>query len=52
MVMQFREMVPISKEELKISCGATWYEKLMALLNQAFGEQVLVAAGISEKMVA
>ncbi|KAM0065257.1 hypothetical protein Hdeb2414_s0003g00112641 [Helianthus debilis subsp. tardiflorus] len=48
-VMQTREMGPIPKEELKIPRGATWYEKLKALPNQAFGEHVLVAAGMSDK---
>ncbi|MFS7912970.1 hypothetical protein Hanom_Chr02g00136171 [Helianthus anomalus] len=49
MVMQFRDSVPIVREDLKISRDAAWYEKLMALPNQAFGEQVLVAAGMSDK---
>ncbi|KAF5783487.1 hypothetical protein HanXRQr2_Chr11g0508521 [Helianthus annuus] len=48
-VMQFREMGSIPKEELKIPRDATWYKKLKALPNQAFGEQVLVAAGMSDK---
>ncbi|MFS8022492.1 hypothetical protein Hanom_Chr16g01440051 [Helianthus anomalus] len=37
------------RTEVKISRGAMWYEKRMALPNQAFGEQVLVATGRSDK---
>ncbi|KAJ0770193.1 hypothetical protein HanPI659440_Chr07g0254401 [Helianthus annuus] len=47
MVMQFRDIGSIPKEDLKIPRGAAWYEKLMALPNQAFGEQVLVAAEVA-----
>ncbi|MFS7952846.1 hypothetical protein Hanom_Chr07g00611701 [Helianthus anomalus] len=46
MVMQFQDSVLIAKKDLKIPHGAAWYEKLLALPNQAFGEQVLVAAGM------
>ncbi|KAJ0615428.1 hypothetical protein HanIR_Chr02g0073991 [Helianthus annuus] len=38
MVMQFRDSAPTVKEDLKIPRGAAWYEKLVALPNQAFGE--------------
>ncbi|KAF5822974.1 hypothetical protein HanRHA438_Chr01g0033961 [Helianthus annuus] len=49
MVMQFRRMGPIPKEEMKVPHGVAWYENLMALPNRVFGEQVLVAAGMSDK---
>ncbi|MFS7970680.1 hypothetical protein Hanom_Chr09g00823801 [Helianthus anomalus] len=49
MVMQFRGMGLIPKEEIKVSHGMTWYENLMALPNQVFSEQVLVATGMSDK---
>ncbi|KAJ0502061.1 hypothetical protein HanRHA438_Chr11g0510411 [Helianthus annuus] len=48
-VMEFRDPEPIPKEDMKIPRGASWYEKLLALPNQAFGEQVLVVAGMSER---
>ncbi|MFS7968846.1 hypothetical protein Hanom_Chr09g00802311 [Helianthus anomalus] len=38
---RFRAMGPISKEDMVIPHGATWYEGLMALPNWVFGEQVL-----------
>ncbi|KAM0067093.1 hypothetical protein Hdeb2414_s0002g00056861 [Helianthus debilis subsp. tardiflorus] len=47
--MELRDSAAIPKEDMKILCGAAWYEKLMALPNQVFGEQVLVAAGMSVK---
>ncbi|MFS7953831.1 hypothetical protein Hanom_Chr07g00623201 [Helianthus anomalus] len=34
---------------MKVSRGVAWYENLMALPNRVFGEQVLVAAGMSNK---
>ncbi|KAM0026036.1 hypothetical protein Hdeb2414_s0020g00553451 [Helianthus debilis subsp. tardiflorus] len=49
MVMQFRDSAPIAKEDLKIPRGAAWYEKLLALPNQAFSEQVLVTVGMSDR---
>ncbi|MFS7903002.1 hypothetical protein Hanom_Chr01g00018501 [Helianthus anomalus] len=49
MAMQFRDMGSIPKEDLKIPRDAAWYEKLMVLPNQAFGEHVLVAAGMSDR---
>ncbi|KAJ0694925.1 hypothetical protein HanPI659440_Chr15g0614361 [Helianthus annuus] len=47
--MEFRDLATIPKEDMKIPRGATWYEKLMVLPNRVFGEQVLVAAGMSDK---
>ncbi|MFS7997204.1 hypothetical protein Hanom_Chr12g01138921 [Helianthus anomalus] len=47
--MKFRDSAPIQKEDIKIPRGAAWYEKLLALPNEVFGEQVLVAAGMSDK---
>ncbi|MFS7912594.1 hypothetical protein Hanom_Chr02g00131791 [Helianthus anomalus] len=41
--------MPIHKEEMKVPRGAAWYENLMALTNRFFGEQVLLAAGMSDK---
>ncbi|MFS7937931.1 hypothetical protein Hanom_Chr05g00433551 [Helianthus anomalus] len=49
MAMQFRAMGPIAKEHMAISRGTTWYENLMALPNLVFGEQVFVAAGMSDR---
>ncbi|MFS7937938.1 hypothetical protein Hanom_Chr05g00433621 [Helianthus anomalus] len=49
MAMQFRAMGPIAKEHMAISRGTTWYENLMVLPNLVFGEQVLVAAGMSDR---
>ncbi|MFS7918553.1 hypothetical protein Hanom_Chr03g00202531 [Helianthus anomalus] len=37
MEMQFRWLGPVPKEELKVPCDATWYEKLLALSNRVFG---------------
>ncbi|MFS7920976.1 hypothetical protein Hanom_Chr03g00231191 [Helianthus anomalus] len=47
--MDFRDPTPIPKETLKIPKGVAWYGKLSALPNRTFGEQVLVAAGMSDK---
>ncbi|KAF5781563.1 hypothetical protein HanRHA438_Chr11g0497671 [Helianthus annuus] len=47
--MEFRDPEPIPKENLKIPKGTTWYERLKSLPNQAFGEQVLVVACMSDK---
>ncbi|KAJ0441463.1 hypothetical protein HanIR_Chr16g0798041 [Helianthus annuus] len=49
MAMQFRAMGPIAKEDMTIPRGATWYEGLMVLPNWVFDEQVLAAAGMSDK---
>ncbi|KAM0027657.1 hypothetical protein Hdeb2414_s0019g00542751 [Helianthus debilis subsp. tardiflorus] len=49
MAMQFRAMGPIAKEDMMIPLSATCYENLMALSNRVFGEQVLVAAVMSDK---
>ncbi|KAF5796843.1 hypothetical protein HanXRQr2_Chr08g0356631 [Helianthus annuus] len=47
--MIFREPDTIEKEELPIPKGADWYLKLTATLNLLFGENVLVAAQMSDK---
>ncbi|KAJ0932571.1 hypothetical protein HanPSC8_Chr04g0175171 [Helianthus annuus] len=47
--MIFRESDKIDKEELPIPKGADWYLKLLATPNRIFGENVLVAAHISDK---
>ncbi|MFS7911569.1 hypothetical protein Hanom_Chr02g00119691 [Helianthus anomalus] len=44
----FWESDKIEKEELPIPKVADWYMWLMATPNRVFGEQVLVAAGMSE----
>ncbi|MFS8035249.1 hypothetical protein Hanom_Chr17g01590841 [Helianthus anomalus] len=49
MAMQFRGMGLIAKEDVKVSRGVAWYENLVALPNRVFGEQVLFAAGMSDK---
>ncbi|KAJ0742870.1 hypothetical protein HanPI659440_Chr10g0369101 [Helianthus annuus] len=49
MAKQFRNRGPIPKEDVAIPRGAAWYENLLALLNRVFGEQILVAVGMSEK---
>ncbi|KAJ0582107.1 hypothetical protein HanRHA438_Chr04g0191431 [Helianthus annuus] len=46
--MIFRESDKIDKEELPIPKGADWYLKLLATPNRIFGENVLVAAHISD----
>ncbi|MFS7964005.1 hypothetical protein Hanom_Chr08g00745021 [Helianthus anomalus] len=45
--MEFREPVP--KKDIKVPKGVAWYEGLHALPKQAFNENVLVAAGMSDK---
>ncbi|KAJ0795451.1 hypothetical protein HanPI659440_Chr04g0150661 [Helianthus annuus] len=47
--MIFREPDVIEKEELAIPKGADWYLKLTATPNRIFGENVLVAAQMSDK---
>ncbi|KAM0048267.1 hypothetical protein Hdeb2414_s0008g00272521 [Helianthus debilis subsp. tardiflorus] len=47
--MIFREPDMIEKEELVIPNGADWYVKLTATPNRVFGENVLVAAQMSDK---
>ncbi|MFS7912979.1 hypothetical protein Hanom_Chr02g00136261 [Helianthus anomalus] len=47
--MIFRESDVIEKEELPIPKAGDWYMRLMATPNRVFGEQVLVAAGMSDK---
>ncbi|KAJ0448498.1 hypothetical protein HanRHA438_Chr17g0826551 [Helianthus annuus] len=45
----FRESDTIEKEELPIPKGVDWYLKLTATPNRIFGENVLVAAQMSDK---
>ncbi|KAJ0641414.1 hypothetical protein HanPSC8_Chr16g0724371 [Helianthus annuus] len=47
--MIFREPDTIEKDELAIPKGADWYLKLTATSNRIFGENVLVAAQMSNK---
>ncbi|KAJ0702794.1 hypothetical protein HanPI659440_Chr14g0543701 [Helianthus annuus] len=47
--MLFRESDVIEKEDLPILKGEDWYLQLLATPNRVFGEQVLVAAGMSDK---
>ncbi|KAJ0734157.1 hypothetical protein HanPI659440_Chr11g0416671 [Helianthus annuus] len=47
--MIFRESDTIEKEELPIPKGADWYLKLTVTPNRIFGENVLVAAQMSDK---
>ncbi|MFS7991974.1 hypothetical protein Hanom_Chr12g01076911 [Helianthus anomalus] len=47
--MIFRESDKIEKEELPIPKGADWYMNLLATPNCIFGEQVFVAAAMSDK---
>ncbi|KAF5770189.1 hypothetical protein HanRHA438_Chr14g0667641 [Helianthus annuus] len=47
--MIFRESDTIEKDELPISKGADWYLNLLATPNRIFGENVLVAAHMSDK---
>ncbi|KAF5813534.1 hypothetical protein HanRHA438_Chr03g0110631 [Helianthus annuus] len=47
--MEFCDPTRIPKEDLKIPRGAGWYEKLLALPKQTFGEQVLVATGMNDR---
>ncbi|KAF5803022.1 hypothetical protein HanRHA438_Chr06g0275511 [Helianthus annuus] len=48
-VMIFRESDKTEKEELPIPKTVDWYMRLLATSNMIFGEQVLVAAGMSDK---
>ncbi|MFS8001482.1 hypothetical protein Hanom_Chr13g01190871 [Helianthus anomalus] len=47
--MIFRESDTIEKEESPIPKGADWYLKLTATPNRIFGENVLVAAQMSDQ---
>ncbi|KAJ0437175.1 hypothetical protein HanHA300_Chr16g0599041 [Helianthus annuus] len=47
--MDFRGQGLIPKEELKVAKDVAWYEGLQALPNLAFGENVLLTAGMSDK---
>ncbi|MFS7892524.1 hypothetical protein Hanom_Chr00s000648g01653401 [Helianthus anomalus] len=47
--MIFQESDKIEKEELPIPKTADWYMRLLATSNMIFGEQVLIAAGMSDK---
>ncbi|MFS7920832.1 hypothetical protein Hanom_Chr03g00229411 [Helianthus anomalus] len=47
--MIFHDSDKIDKEELPIPKGADWYMNLLAMPNRIFGEQVLVAAQMSDK---
>ncbi|KAJ0524566.1 hypothetical protein HanPI659440_Chr09g0318071 [Helianthus annuus] len=47
--MIFRESDTIEKEELPIPKGADWYLNLVATPSCIFGENVLVAAHMSDK---
>ncbi|MFS8011489.1 hypothetical protein Hanom_Chr14g01309731 [Helianthus anomalus] len=47
--MIFLESDKIEKKELPIPKGADWYMHLLATPNRIFGEQVLVAAAMSNK---
>ncbi|MFS7936577.1 hypothetical protein Hanom_Chr05g00417201 [Helianthus anomalus] len=47
--IEFRQSGPVPKEDTQIPCKAAWYNKLMANSNRVFGEQVLVAARMSNK---
>ncbi|MFS7915451.1 hypothetical protein Hanom_Chr02g00165481 [Helianthus anomalus] len=47
--MIFHESDTIEKEELPIPKGADWYLNLLATPNRIFGENVLVAAHMSDK---
>ncbi|KAF5762585.1 hypothetical protein HanXRQr2_Chr16g0778391 [Helianthus annuus] len=49
MAMIFRAPDAIEKEELPIPKGADWYLKLTATPNRIFGENVLVAAQMSDQ---
>ncbi|MFS8018882.1 hypothetical protein Hanom_Chr15g01397341 [Helianthus anomalus] len=52
-VMTFRAWSePIVKEDLPIPKQETWYVKLTATPNRVFGENFLVAAGMSDQWVA
>ncbi|KAM0007766.1 hypothetical protein Hdeb2414_s0011g00373941 [Helianthus debilis subsp. tardiflorus] len=48
-IAMFREPNAIPKEDTPIPKKASWYDKLMATPNRVFGEQVLVADGMSDR---
>ncbi|MFS7937222.1 hypothetical protein Hanom_Chr05g00425071 [Helianthus anomalus] len=48
-VMIFRAPDMIEKEELAISKKESWYVKLTPMPNRVFGENVLVAAQLSDQ---
>ncbi|MFS7929378.1 hypothetical protein Hanom_Chr04g00331841 [Helianthus anomalus] len=50
--MIFCESDGIEKEDLPIPKGEDWYLRLLATPNRVFGEQVLVAVGMSDKWLA
>ncbi|KAM0017788.1 hypothetical protein Hdeb2414_s0027g00691961 [Helianthus debilis subsp. tardiflorus] len=50
--MIFRESDEILKEDLPLPKKETWYVRLTANPNRIFGEQVLVAAGMSDRWTA
>ncbi|KAJ0804646.1 hypothetical protein HanPI659440_Chr02g0040471 [Helianthus annuus] len=47
--MLFRKSDRIEKEEFPILKAEDWYTRLMATPNRVYGEQVLVAVGMSDK---
>ncbi|KAM0021253.1 hypothetical protein Hdeb2414_s0024g00648821 [Helianthus debilis subsp. tardiflorus] len=47
--MIYRESDGIEKEDLPFPKGEDWYLRLLATPNRVFGEQVLVAGGMSDK---
>ncbi|MFS7945103.1 hypothetical protein Hanom_Chr06g00520041 [Helianthus anomalus] len=47
--MIFRPSGKIEKEDTPIPKKETWYDNLMPTINRVFGEQVLVAVGMSDK---
>ncbi|KAM0071438.1 hypothetical protein Hdeb2414_s0001g00025251 [Helianthus debilis subsp. tardiflorus] len=47
--MEFCDSAATRNEDMKIPRDAVWYEKLLMLPNQAFGEQVLAVKGMSDK---
>ncbi|MFS7968316.1 hypothetical protein Hanom_Chr09g00796001 [Helianthus anomalus] len=46
--IEFHHSAPIPKEDTKVPRGVAWYEKLLALPNRVFGDQILVAVGMSD----
>ncbi|MFS7965959.1 hypothetical protein Hanom_Chr09g00768241 [Helianthus anomalus] len=47
--MEFCQSGLIPNEDIKIPHKEGWYNKIMLMPNMVFGEQVLVAAGMSDK---
>ncbi|MFS8000826.1 hypothetical protein Hanom_Chr13g01183091 [Helianthus anomalus] len=47
--MIFRPSNEIEKEDTSIPKKEAWYDNLMLIPNRVFGEQVLIAAGMSDK---